>query len=283
MFQFEEEDQVVIVEVDGRVERVDMMAEKLDAMMELMFSFIDQVNTGDEEDMNGLFETLMRIFEASILVTHKSKYVQFLLFYACHINKFYAETFLSRLLHKLFDASNSEIHRWSCGCYLGSFIARATCIEDQTLQTVLDLMISWLFSYLERVGDNAFPDPNVHMVFYTVFQSICYIICYKADFFRTSEHGLDFLHQFRWDRIIESALNPLKVSQLWLSYFFFFLLLLTSSSSWEIRAYKQILPTKKNNCCSNFLDSCLVIDFFPLILLANFSLVLLRWSCERIL
>ena len=53
-------------------------------------------------------------------------------------------------------------------------------------------------------------DPG-HLVFYSLMQSICYILCFTSKRFEQEVNGLSFLHKWDWTRIVNSPLDPLRV------------------------------------------------------------------------
>jgi len=59
------------------------MATKLDALMDILFTFVGTEAQKGEKHREQLFLILMQLFDAFIIKTYKSKYIQFLLFYIC--------------------------------------------------------------------------------------------------------------------------------------------------------------------------------------------------------
>jgi RNA polymerase I-specific transcription initiation factor RRN3 len=78
----EEEDEDEIFDMEMTEHAADM-ATKLDALMDVLYSFIFRESQRSEKHREQMFVMLMQLFDAFILKTHKSKYVQFLLFYIC--------------------------------------------------------------------------------------------------------------------------------------------------------------------------------------------------------
>lgn len=58
---------------------MDETADKLDSMMELVVGYIGRRDALGE--LHGVFSTLLRSFDHSLLHVHRSKFTQFLLFY----------------------------------------------------------------------------------------------------------------------------------------------------------------------------------------------------------
>ena len=136
------------------------MAEKLDQLMILMFQYIDQTKAEGNEALDKLFHILQRCFEYSVMLTHKSKHVQFLLFYICQYDHSYLEqySFLSslhssRFVGRMIDWICSEealpLYRQTCAAYCASFICRAQYVDLDIIKSVLYYLISWVQAYID--------------------------------------------------------------------------------------------------------------------------------------
>eukprot|EP01116_Phalansterium_solitarium_P015206 TRINITY_DN3340_c0_g1_i2.p1 TRINITY_DN3340_c0_g1~~TRINITY_DN3340_c0_g1_i2.p1 ORF type:complete len:800 (-),score=319.88 TRINITY_DN3340_c0_g1_i2:184-2583(-) len=81
------------------------VADKLDAMMSLMFAALDAGFGAMSDDE--LLGQLLRVFDAKLLCAHRSKFTQFLVFYACRRHPHEsAGKFIAYLLNKLLDDSS---------------------------------------------------------------------------------------------------------------------------------------------------------------------------------
>ncbi|ELR13676.1 RNA polymerase I specific transcription initiation factor RRN3 protein [Acanthamoeba castellanii str. Neff] len=158
-----------------------------------------------------MFFMLMQLFDTFILKTHKSKYVQFLLFYVCAMDINYTHAFVRYLLEKVMDVSNHPLTRSTCAAYLGSFLARSTLVPTQLVQEPLQIMSRWALQYGTQNRDTM-PDAEVHGLFYSVCQAVFYVVCFKYQqlALRTPE-GAAFLDSLELDAIIQSRLNPLRL------------------------------------------------------------------------
>ena len=76
----EDEDEI---QFDMEITDAADMGTKLDALMDILFTFIFRESQRSEKHREQMFFMLMQLFDTFILKTHKSKYVQFLLFYVC--------------------------------------------------------------------------------------------------------------------------------------------------------------------------------------------------------
>jgi hypothetical protein len=84
----EEEDEDEIFDMEMTEHAADM-ATKLDALMDILFTFLFRETQRSEKHREQVFFILMQLFDTFILKTHKSKYVQFLLFYVCAMDANY--------------------------------------------------------------------------------------------------------------------------------------------------------------------------------------------------
>lgn len=121
----------------GNLNEVSEMADKLDNMMVLLVQFIDGKLA--EDSSNGvvrdrLFMQLLRIFEDHILMVHRSKFVQFLLFYIASRDHKFAQAFSKLLMSIFLDVRNPFLKRQSAVVYLGSYFARATFLPPQYIR-----------------------------------------------------------------------------------------------------------------------------------------------------
>lgn len=207
-------------------------ADKLDAMLEALMEFCE----GEVRRGGLLFKTLsqqlLAIFEASILPVHKSKFVQFCVFHVASLDDAFARAFALRLLAVLRSESVvvASVHKQSAVMYLSSYLSRAAFLPLQFVGEQLDGLVRWAASYsysfsalsapegccdespdLDELG-RAVPNRNTasrHELFYSVVQSISYILCY---------HGVDLVMKHSqqegmrslWERIVLSQLQPYR-------------------------------------------------------------------------
>eukprot|EP01034_Spumella_vulgaris_P034798 gene34797-42918_t len=87
------------------------MADKLDSMLVLLVAFFDAEAARGATNKERLFQQLGAIFEVKILSAHKSKFVQFSLFYVASKNPDFAVSFAYKLLHLALDPKVASINR----------------------------------------------------------------------------------------------------------------------------------------------------------------------------
>ena len=103
--------------------RVDETADKLDSLMELTLEHLSRRQAAGQ--LLPAWDTLLAAFERSVLLTHRSKFTQFLLFFACRQSPDHCcRAFLQLLLARLTDRQQPPIARAAAAAYAASFLAR---------------------------------------------------------------------------------------------------------------------------------------------------------------
>jgi len=196
---------------------VDDMADKLDMLLLVLFEHVAIASKaqGSGEFTQTLFNMVMPVFDSTIITTHRSKYVQFVLFMLCGLdyesNKGKAtavddhsllyRVFTGKLLEILLDPLRATTMRQSSACYLASFLSRSTYVCIDTVCETLAALLSWAEAYMLTFpteastiatfrGKDAQNQCEAHCLFYTVCQAAFYIICFRGGdavkFYRTT-------------------------------------------------------------------------------------------------
>ncbi|KAM6424420.1 RNA polymerase I-specific transcription initiation factor RRN3 isoform 1-T1 [Liasis olivaceus] len=195
------------------------LAERLDILMIVLFSYIkdicyvdDKLDVGNTKD---LYRDLVAIFDKLILTTHGSCHVQYIMFYLSSFKLVIAEAFVEHLWKKLQNPNVPAVIRQTAGNYIGSFLARAKFIPVVTVKACLDLLVSWLHSYIDNhgTGSRAFCDVALHGPFYAACQAVFYVVIFrhKQILDGNLKKGLAYLQSLNFERIVMCQLNPLKV------------------------------------------------------------------------
>jgi RNA polymerase I-specific transcription initiation factor RRN3 len=171
---------------------VDEMADKLDAMMLLLLEHVK-----NSSNLTVTYEILLDIFSNSILVTHKSKFVQFLLFYICWLGRdelvvvdqyggeeYMDRAFMSSLIQVLLSTFKSKVTRQTSACYLASFVSRADFCTPESVCQALHVLLVVAEAYARgtenvTAGD-ARDQSSLHSFYYTVTQAAFYIMCFRG-------------------------------------------------------------------------------------------------------
>jgi RNA polymerase I specific transcription initiation factor RRN3 len=98
-------------------------------------------NQIQNEKAERLSTQLMRIFEEKILMTHRSKFVQFVLFYFASRVPSFGSKFGSRLVKLFSDESAAHTKRQSAILYLASYSVRANFLNISTIRYVSNTKI----------------------------------------------------------------------------------------------------------------------------------------------
>jgi RNA polymerase I-specific transcription initiation factor RRN3 len=150
-----------------------------------------------------LFEWCLSAFESSILITHRSKYVQFIMFYMCGLESQSLSTtnadyqlsqqhatlnrdLAARFIKITFDPYRSTTVRQSAACYLASFVSRAKFVEADTVSESVCALLRWADAYIAALQANSLSAADaraqceLHSLFYTITQSAFYIMCFRG-------------------------------------------------------------------------------------------------------
>lgn len=181
-------------DVEGGVDVV-VIRNKLDAMMTLLFGYLDQKITSEsvlEEhgEAQVLFTTLLAHFKSFILSTHRTRSVQFLLFRAAHVHPALLDAFLVSLIEIALSPSENMDKRLKAMQYISSFIARARGLSRTQILFVVSILSDWLQRYVDEreseVGTSTGGMGKFKM-FYAVSQALMYIFCFRHATFRVDQ------------------------------------------------------------------------------------------------
>ena len=211
-----------------RTKKIMRDVEKIDAMLDILFSHYNQAFTKTVMSQQVITLNLMLSqFVTIILPTHRSRHTQFLLFHFSQQSPEHVEAFVSACAHITFDKNQPAMLRQSSAAYLASFVVRGTHVSPSVVREVFD----YIATELERLRcanepTCRGPDPRRYSTFYVLVQAMLYIFCFrwqdlKADSDCDSEiEEIDLANQeHRWLSGVKEALslnifsplNPLKV------------------------------------------------------------------------
>ena len=225
----------VCVSVRGRSleAAVGEAADKLDGMLELLFDYcLRQLPCAK------LTRQLLSAFEKRVLTTHKSKFVQFVLFVCASQSSAFRDALAGLLADVTLDDKRPSVARMAGACYLASFLSRGSNFVDATLLcNCLTRLLDWAHSYATwhasgapggtfakyranggspGAGENLFERSLVgfaalgaplhpHAVFFSVCQAALYTVCFRA------EHVSDAVRRHAaWSCMVSSDLQPLR-------------------------------------------------------------------------
>ncbi|KAI3426053.1 hypothetical protein D9Q98_008021 [Chlorella vulgaris] len=177
---------------------VDETADKLDSLMELSFGHLQRRHAAAGQPTKGAFETLLAAFERSVLLTHRSKFTQFLLFYSCRqAPEPRCRAFLRLLINRMVDRQQPPIARSACAAYAASFLARAAFCPEHLVVDSLQRLADYCLRYSREedrrgglppipsatsIASGAIIDSGArHGTFYAAFQALLYVLCYHME------------------------------------------------------------------------------------------------------
>ncbi|EMR11370.1 hypothetical protein PNEG_00397 [Pneumocystis murina B123] len=200
------------------------MVDKLDCMLVVLFNYLDaifssskEVNHKSESLADIIFGDLLRAFDSIILHTFRSRYTQFILFWASQINEKYTNMFLGLILERALDDSRSHVSRSISCVYVASFVARAASLNKDMVRNAINMLCGWINVFLdgwENETGSSGDFVKKFSIFYFIVQSVLYIFCFRWRDLTdddAQEHGTGwFKSLFILQRAIASELNPLK-------------------------------------------------------------------------
>ncbi|KNB43832.1 RNA polymeraseI-specific transcription initiation factor RRN3 [Blastocystis sp. subtype 4] len=112
----------------------DSLSDKLDSLLMLVFEYLEKEVSTDPGNAKILFRILQKVFEKSIMLTHRSKYTQFLLFFICHYDQSFVERYVGRLL-----LSSQDRH----------VVFTVLPLSVERIRSVLYFSLVWVQKYIE--------------------------------------------------------------------------------------------------------------------------------------
>ncbi|KAG4211732.1 hypothetical protein ERO13_A02G120000v2 [Gossypium hirsutum] len=183
------------------------IAELLDNLLVLTFEHLESCER--EGRLAKVFETLLQSFQVTVLSAYKSKFAQFVMFYACALDPENCGMRFATMLADLFvQDSQPQPTRMSAVSYLASYLSRAKFLAASSISSMLKRLVDWCLEYCEAHDGDI--NPNAHRVFYSGCQAIMYVLCFRMKVFvdvpRLKSELLIPLEQ-----VLKHKLNPLKV------------------------------------------------------------------------
>ncbi|KAK9673238.1 hypothetical protein RND81_12G155100 [Saponaria officinalis] len=182
--------------------------EKLDSLMVLTFQHLKFCK--DSGRLEEVFDYFLHSFQSTILTAYKSKFAQFVIFYACSLCPESCGVRFAELLADIYLNRNFPfVTRMSAVSYLASYLARGRFVQNSSVMGSLKRLIKWCSDYCISHGGDF--DPTAHRVFYSGCQAIFYILCFRMKSIMEIPHLNTQLSRFPLRQILKSSLEPLKV------------------------------------------------------------------------
>ncbi|CAL9027403.1 unnamed protein product [Prunus brigantina] len=184
-------------------------AEKLDSLMVLTFEHLESCQVADR--LIKIFDTLLESFKKTVLTAYKSKFAQFVIFYACSLDpKNCGVTFALMLEHTFFFSANPPLLRMSAVAYLASYLSRAKFLSVFVVAGTLErLLVDWCVKYVKMQDDEI--NPEAHRIFYSGCQAIMYLLCFRMRSMMDDPQLKPWLVRLPLESILNNKLSPLKV------------------------------------------------------------------------
>jgi RNA polymerase I-specific transcription initiation factor RRN3 len=197
---------------DAVGENVDILSDTLDSLLALLLRMLSE-GSEDGQGVRELYYEVLPVFESTIITTHKSKFVQYCVFFLCgleserlgfsgkacdgsanpvnnsaddQVDSILHRDFASKLLELIMDPYRASLTRQSAACYLASFISRASYVESETVCESISALLRWAEAYMDSLNTNSIraadsrSQSELHSLFYTVCQAAFYIMCFRG-------------------------------------------------------------------------------------------------------
>ncbi|WRX10729.1 RNA polymerase I specific transcription initiation factor RRN3 - like 1 [Theobroma cacao] len=192
------------------------IAELLDNLLVLTFEHLESCERAGR--LAKVFETLLQSFQITVMSAYKSKFTQFVMFYACALDPDYCGMRFATMLADLFvQDSHPQPIRMSAVAYLASYLSRAKFLSASLISSMLKRLVDWCLEYGKTPDGDI--NPNAHRVFYSgcqaeffpnMSQAIMYVLCFRMKVFMDVPR-LKMQLLMPMEQILKHKLNPLKV------------------------------------------------------------------------
>uniref|UniRef100_A0A453NP17 RNA polymerase I-specific transcription initiation factor RRN3 n=1 Tax=Aegilops tauschii subsp. strangulata TaxID=200361 RepID=A0A453NP17_AEGTS len=184
-------------------------AEKLDSLMVVVCEHLK--SCAERGYLDKEFDILKAIFRASVLRVHRSKFCQFIMFYACSLDpKICGLEFAFFLTEIFLNKEEDPISRMSAVSYVGSYLSRARFISADTVLAILKKIVDWCDEYCVLQNRGTTANPN-HQIFYGACQAVMYVLCFRLRSIMDYPNLKAQLFQLSFGFILNHRLEPLKV------------------------------------------------------------------------
>ncbi|KAL2533254.1 RNA polymerase I specific transcription initiation factor RRN3 protein [Abeliophyllum distichum] len=184
-----------------------LVAEKLDSLLVLTFEHLESCSGSGR--LIQVFETLLQSFQKTVLTAYKSKFAQFVMFYACSLDpENCGKMFVSTLVN-IFVSGVYPAWRMSAVAYLASYLSRAKFVAPSFVATTLESLVNWCFDYCNKQDGDI--NPRAHKIFYAGCQAIMYVLCFRMRSMISVPRLRSQLLLMRIEDILRHPLKPLQV------------------------------------------------------------------------
>lgn len=183
-------------------------AEKLDSLLVLTFEHLQSCEASGR--LVQVFETLLQSFQKTVLTAYKSKFAQFVMFYACSLDPENCGARFATLLTDIFVSNlYAPLLRMSAVAYLASYLSRGKFLSTSLVIDILKRLVEWCLGYCKMQEGEI--DPKAHRIFYSGCQAIMYVLCFRMRSMMAVPRFKSQLFVLPLDMILSHRLSPLKV------------------------------------------------------------------------
>ncbi|XP_051121426.1 uncharacterized protein LOC127244884 [Andrographis paniculata] len=182
-------------------------AGKLDSLMALTFEYLK--TCFENGRLVQVFETLLHSFQKTILTAYKSKFAQFVIFYACSLDPETCGKMFVDVLVNIFLTSPFSEWRMSAVAYLASYLARAKFVPASFVAYILESVVNWCFLYCNNQDGGI--NPKARKVFYAGCQAIMYVLCFRMKQMIDVPRLKSQLLHMHIEDVLNHPLRPLQV------------------------------------------------------------------------
>lgn len=184
------------------------VVEKLDSLMVLIFLHLESSQSSGR--LSEVFDVLLMSFQRTVLNAYKSKFTQFVMFYACALDPEGCGVKFAMFLTEMFGSDvNPPITRMSAVAYLASYLSRAKFLSAALVSSIIQRLVDWCFDYCK--SHDLDMNPQAHQVFYSGCQAIMYVLCFRMRSLLDVPRLKLQLLNMPMEPIWKHKLNPLKV------------------------------------------------------------------------
>ncbi|CAL0330808.1 unnamed protein product [Lupinus luteus] len=185
-----------------------LVVEKLDSLMVLTFLHLESCQSSGR--LAEVFNVLLGSFKRTILNAYKSKFTQFVMFYASALDPEECGVKFAKVLLEMFVSDvNPPITRMSAVAYLASYLSRAKFISAALVSSILQSLVDWCIGYCNSHDFDM--NPRAHQVFYSGCQAIMYILCFRLRSLMDIPRLKYQIQNMPIESILKHKLCPLKV------------------------------------------------------------------------
>lgn len=217
----EPEDEIDLGSDTMQLKRMKEAMMKLDSALDALFQFYQsRLDNQSPPDVLNTFRQLISMFTRTILTTHNSRHIQYLLFRFSQLDSSIYNLFIEALFKQAFDRNTALPIRCSAISYVACFAARGAKLDDEAVRSLFDRLSIELQKLRKGYeGKTMGPDSERFRFYYNMFQSLMYIFCFRWKSFVKEPQEDESDDGYQWiagvkemfDQNCLSKLNPLKV------------------------------------------------------------------------